>query len=155
LGELVRRRAETGIALVIRRSRVRVHGDRSSDFPETSQTQHLARHGIGDTPYEVLEWFGCDGKDRQVEVDELIRRMSAGTLGLIVGGIGFHVPPKAGVRLLEAARGHGVLIMVRGDVYDPCNEQQYAQLVESITGATRQAIVRTGLGTHRERGGWE
>lgn len=146
--EWVRKHALKGTALLIRRSgKAQATNVGSHEF-QKNQSRHLARYGLSETPYEVLDRIESakEGREREV-VEYLIERMKAGTLGLIVAGVGSRITRDEvdGARLIMAAHAAGVLFMVKGEILNPRDQHQHARLMEFIIDARRENAERQML----------
>lgn len=148
VSEWLRKHAEKGILLLIRRSSNEQKDNVGSHEFQKNQARHFARYGIEDLPYEILDRIESakEGREREV-VDEMISRMAGGTLGLIVAGFGSRVTRDEvdGARLIGAAHKHGVLFMIKGDVLDPRDQHQHARLMEIIINARLENAERQFL----------
>jgi hypothetical protein len=145
VSEWLRKHAEKGILLLIRRSSGEQKNNVGSHEFQKNQARHFARYGIEDLPYEILDRIESakEGRERAV-VDEMISRMANGTLGLIVAGFGSRVTRDEvdGARLIGGAQKHGVLFMIAGNVLDPRDQHQHARLMEIIINARLENAER-------------
>lgn len=148
VSEWVRKHAERGILLLVRRSSKKQEENEGSHDLQLNQTRHFARYGITDLPCEILDRIESakEGREREI-VEEMIRRMKEGTLGLIVAGFGSRITRSEvdGARLISAAHAHGVLFMVKGEILNPRDQHQHARLMELIISARLENADRQHL----------
>lgn len=148
VSDWVRKHAEKGILLLVRRSSRGQEDNEGSQALQLNQTRHFARYGIADLPCQVLDRIESakEGREREV-VEGMIRQMKEGTLGLIVAGFGSRITRSEidGARLISAAHTHGALFMVKGEILDPRDQHQHARLMELIINARLENAERQYL----------
>lgn len=155
VGDWVRQHAEKGILLLTRRSAMAPEG---SKLAQQAERRHFVRYGIADLPCEVQEYTARAnaGGDRE-RVDGLIRRMSEGTVGLIVARTADQITRRQSEmeRLNTAAQTYGVLFMFNGEILDPRDPLPNAvlELIKThLENAERRYLVAMRRLSRQQRG---